>query len=57
MFFRNSTTTPPFEFEIPKCGYPCKLDKFKDIYSPIMIDGDEWKKACKSGGEDPKKVK
>jgi lysosomal acid phosphatase len=47
VFFRNDTSVPPFEFEIPKCGYPCTLTKFKDIVSPIRVDGDDWTEACK----------
>jgi len=48
VFFRNDTSVPPFEFEIPNCGYPCSLNKFKSIMSPIMVDGEEWAAACKS---------
>jgi lysosomal acid phosphatase len=52
VFFRNGTalTDAPYEFEIPKCGYPCKLDTFKELFGSIMIEGEEWEKACVAGG-------
>lgn len=50
VFFRNSTEVPPHEFQIPGCQYPCPFPKFKEILSPILVDGEEWKEACKSGG-------
>jgi hypothetical protein len=51
VFFRNDTSVPPYEFEIPKCGYPCRLDTFKSLFADLMIDGKEWETACKSGGD------
>ncbi|CAG7836993.1 unnamed protein product [Allacma fusca] len=46
VFFRNSTTVPPFELNIPSCGYPCRLDTLKESYKNIMVDGPEWRAAC-----------
>lgn len=48
VFFRNDTSVPPYEFEIPNCGHPCKLDTFKSLFADITVDGDEWESACKS---------
>jgi len=51
VFFRNDTSVPPYEFEIPKCGYPCKLDTFKSLYGELMVDGSDWEVACKGKGD------
>ncbi|OXA51474.1 prostatic acid phosphatase [Folsomia candida] len=53
VFFRNDTSVPPFEFEIPNCGYPCHLNKFKEILAHILVDGEKWNEVCKSGGSSP----
>lgn len=50
VFFRNDTSVPPYEFEIPGCGYPCPYPKFKQMMTPLMVEGEEWEKACKAGG-------
>ncbi|KAJ7322560.1 hypothetical protein JRQ81_018847 [Phrynocephalus forsythii] len=36
MYFRNSTTSAPFQFTLPGCSATCPLKKFKQLVSPIM---------------------
>jgi len=50
VFFRNETGSPPYEFKVPACDYPCPLTTFKDILKPVMVDGPAWTEACKPGG-------
>jgi len=54
VFFRNDTTEPLHQLKIPNCGDPCNLNKFKQLFSSITIDGEEWKASCKPGGSENK---
>lgn len=62
VFWRNTTEDELrqnkeniYELEVPNCGYPCKYDKFRAIAQPIMVDDEEWKKACQSGNKSVRK--
>lgn len=48
VFFRNETTAPAYEIEIPNCGPPCSLNKLKEISSEIVATPEEWTELCKA---------
>lgn len=56
LFWRNSTLVPPYELEIPACGFPCRLSTFKIVFDDILATRSEIIQACNALSANPEEV-
>ncbi|KAM4703060.1 testicular acid phosphatase homolog [Rhinophrynus dorsalis] len=50
MFYRNESTSEPYELVLPGCSSPCPLQHFTQLTDPIMPQ--DWQKECQSAEKD-----